>query len=48
MGADTPPEPLADERASQLAGQLGLSPAQTTQVRAAELARLQARQARLR
>ncbi|MGI4863821.1 MAG: hypothetical protein ACRYFZ_07845 [Janthinobacterium lividum] len=46
--ADTPPEQLADERASRLASQLGLSPEQTAKVRAAELARAQARQARLR
>lgn len=48
IGADTPPEQLADERATRLAGQLSLSPEQTTQVHAAELTRAQARQAKLR
>lgn len=48
IGSDTPPEQLADERASLMVGQLGLSPDQATQVRAAELTRAQARQAKLR
>ena len=46
--SDTPPEQLADERVSLLASQLGLSPEQTAKARTAELARAQARQARLR
>lgn len=40
--ADTPPEPMARELTEQLQGQLGLSPAQTTQVYAAALACRQA------
>ncbi|NML67795.1 hypothetical protein HHL22_21545 [Hymenobacter sp. RP-2-7] len=48
IGSDTPPEPQADAEAARLTGQLGLSPAQATQVRAAALVQYQARQAKLR
>lgn len=46
--ADTPPEPMARLLAEQLKGQLSLSPAQTTRVYAAALARRQAYQTMLR
>lgn len=46
--AATPPEPMAHKMAEQLTGQLGLSPAQTTQVYAAALACRQAYREMLR
>jgi hypothetical protein len=48
IGSNVPPAQLADEETAQLAGQLGLSPEQTTQVRAAAIKKAQARQKMLR
>ena len=48
FNADTPPEPMAASRTELLQGQLSLSPAQTTRVYAAALARGQGYQAMLR
>lgn len=47
-GSDTPPAQLADQETARLTGQLGLSPEQTTQVRAAALKKAQAHQIMLR
>ena len=48
IGSDTPPAELAAEETTRLAGQLSLSPEQTTQVQAAALKKAQAHQAQLR